>query len=56
MTPANTAVSSSTELTSSACSVPKLEPSTLGQVKLDPRHFENITFPKPVLPVTGASV
>ena len=53
--PANTAVSTSAELTSTASSVPKLEPSTLGQVKFEPQDFENITFPKRVLPVTGAS-
>lgn len=52
--PANTVVSAS-GLTSSACSVPKLEPSTLHQVKLEPRDFENITFPRPALPITGAS-
>ena len=53
--PANTAVGCSAELTTSACNVPKLEPSTLGKVKMGPRDFDNITFPKPILPVTSAS-
>ena len=52
--PANTAVGCSAELTAAAC-IPKLEPSTLSKVKVEPRDFDNITFPKPILPVTGAS-
>lgn len=44
--------------TASSYSLPsavKLEPSTLGKVKIEPHDFDNFQFPKPVLPITGAS-
>ena len=52
---ASVATSSTAGVNVATHNVPKLEPSTLGRIKINPRDFDNFTFQKPALPVIGAS-
>ena len=52
---ASAAMSSTAQVNVAAHNVPKLEPSTLGKIKINPHDFDNFTFQRPALPVIGAS-